>query len=46
MLEKSLTEEVKNAIPAESRESISAFVEKLRYGIDNKDYFWINGMQL
>ncbi len=45
MLEESLTEEVKNAILAENQESISVFVGKLRYGVDNKDHFWINDMQ-
>ncbi len=44
MLEEGLTEEVKKAILAESQENIAAFVGKLRYGLKNKGYFWINDM--
>ncbi|MFZ0449089.1 MAG: methyl-accepting chemotaxis protein [Desulfatiglandaceae bacterium] len=45
MLEEGLTEEVKKAILAEAQENIAGFVGKLRYGLKNKDYFWINDMQ-
>jgi methyl-accepting chemotaxis protein len=44
MLEDGLTEEVKKAILAENQESIAKFIGTLRYGSENKDYFWINDM--
>jgi methyl-accepting chemotaxis protein len=45
MLQEGQAEDVKKAILAEAQESISAFVGKLRYGLDNKGCFWINDMQ-
>ncbi|MDY6791217.1 MAG: methyl-accepting chemotaxis protein [Thermodesulfobacteriota bacterium] len=39
-----LTEQVKKAIILEQQESIAGFIGALRYGPENKDYFWINDM--
>jgi methyl-accepting chemotaxis protein len=36
--------EVKEAIMMEQKETISQFIGSLRYGPENKDYFWINNM--
>ncbi len=36
--------EVKEAIMMEQKENISKFIGTLRYGPENKDYFWINDM--
>jgi methyl-accepting chemotaxis protein len=45
MMEGGLTEEVKKAVLTENQQSIANFIGTLRYGPENKDYFWINDMQ-
>lgn len=40
-----LDERVKEAILLESQESIASFIGELRYGPENKDYFWINDLE-
>jgi len=39
-----LSKEVQNAIVAGEKENISRYVGGLRFGLENKDYFWINDM--
>ncbi|MFP4036251.1 MAG: methyl-accepting chemotaxis protein [Desulfobacteraceae bacterium] len=36
---------VKEAIVLEQQAEIASFVKELRYGPDNKDYFWINDLE-
>jgi methyl-accepting chemotaxis protein len=42
--EQALSEEVRKAIILENKERIAELVGALRYGPENKDYFWINDM--
>ncbi len=39
-----LDERVKEAMVKEQQQTIAHFIGKLRYGPENKDYFWINDM--
>jgi methyl-accepting chemotaxis protein len=39
-----ITEDVKKAIILQHQESTADFIGSLRYGPENKDYFWINDM--
>ena len=39
-----LNDEVKKAIILQQKEDIALFIGALRYGPENKDYFWINDM--
>ena len=43
--DQNFTDEVKKAIQAEQQEKIAKFIGSLRYGPENKDYFWINDMR-
>ena len=40
-----LDDRVKEAILLESKDSIASFIGELRYGPENKDYFWINDLE-
>ncbi len=43
--DQNFTDEVKKAIQLELQEKIAKFIGSLRYGPENKDYFWINDMR-
>jgi len=42
--EDGLNDEVKKAIILQQKEDIAQFIGAIRYGPENKDYFWINDM--
>ena len=45
LTEDGLNDEVKKAIVSQQKEDIAQFIGTIRYGPENKDYFWINDIR-